>query len=376
MSERLAAVLSGIADAEIARVAAAAIGIAGAALAGPPDVHDLISPHNDRRTLAIKRFSGIASAEGSKRRWSAVCKIVDLDVAPGSVSTWVRPENEQAVYQEEYFVNDSLRFRPARCYHTSIPLPGIAVLWLEDLTTAKGPPFAPADLAQMLRHLGEWNGFHAARAPSLRFKLGEDSVYTRWAAWNYDADLADFRSMRHRPEVRAMYGDRSIEIVFELRDLLLQINQRARTHPHALCFGDCNIGNLFLRRDETVAVDWASLTSDPLGADAGCLLGSAITWGRRFGEVAENERDLFRHYFDGLLASGWRGNADDVRRGHLVHFGFYLLIMAMMPASLKKYAREQVELRSGARWDELPLLAADIVNVLPSYLREMGRLLS
>jgi len=249
MSERLAAVLSGIADAEIARVAAAAVRIADAALAGPPDVHDLISPHNDRRTLAIKRFSGIASAEGSKRRWSAVCKIVDLDVAPGSVSTWVRPENEQAVYQEEYFVNDSLRFRPARCYHTSIPLPGIAVLWLEDLTTAKGPPFTPADLAQMLRHLGEWNGFHAARAPSLRFKLGEDSVYTRWAAWNYDADLADFRSMRHRPEVRAMYGDRSIEIVFELRDLLLQINQRARTHPHALCFGDCNSGSLFLRRD-------------------------------------------------------------------------------------------------------------------------------
>ena len=66
---------------------------------------------------------------------------------------------------------------------------------------------------------------------------------------------------------------------------------------------------------------------------------------------------------------------NEVRRGHLVQFGIYLLSMAMMPASLKKYPREQVELRSGARWDELPLLAAAIVNVLPSYLHEMRRLL-
>ena len=249
------------------------------------------------------------------------------------------------------------------------------VLWLEDLTSAKGPPFTPAVLERMARHLGEWNGYHAAHVPSPKSPAGRDSVFARWNSWHYYEELADFQAMRDGPEVKARFGERPIELAFRLRDLLLGISQRARQHRRTLCFGDCNIGNLFFKDEETVAIDWAGLTYDPLGVDAGSMIGSAITWGRDFASVARQERALFDSYLDGFPASGWHGDRDDVRRAFLVHYGHYLLTMAMFPASLKKFPRAAIEMRMRAAWDEFPALAAGIVDLLPSYLEELPDLL-
>ena len=105
------------------------------------------------------------------------------------------------------------------------------------------------------------------------------------------------------------------------------------------------------------------------------MIGSAITRGRDLASVARHERALFDSYLDGLAASGWQGVRDDVRRAFLVHYGYYLLTMAMLPASLKKFPRAAVEMRMGASWDELPALAAGIVDLLPSYLEELPKLL-
>ena len=58
------------------------------------------------------------------------------------------------------------------------------------------------------------------------------------------------------------------------------------------------------------------------------MIGSAITRGRDFASVARHERALFDSYLDGLTASGWIGDRDDVRRAYFVHYGYYLLTNA------------------------------------------------
>ena len=105
------------------------------------------------------------------------------------------------------------------------------------------------------------------------------------------------------------------------------------------------------------------------------MLGSAITWGRNFVAVAQQERELFEAYFEGLGAAGWRGARDDVRRGYMAHYGFYLLGMAMAPVMLKRYPRAGVEMRMQAKWEEVPALVAGLIDIIPSYLEELPRLL-
>ena len=375
MNWRVVSLLDGIGDAELAGVAAAVLEVADAAPIGVVRADAILSPHGEPRTTGIFKVSGTAGAAGQVRDWSAVAKVVDFSVPPDPMNSWVHPENEASVYTEGYFGGEGLSFRPARCYHISRPSNDIVVLWLEDLTRAMGPPFTSVVLEMMARHLGEWNGYHAGHGPSLKSPTGRDGVFARWNSWHYDEELADFQAMRDRPEMMAMYGVRPIEMAFRLRDLLLGIGRRARQHRRTLCFGDCNIGNLFFKDEETVAIDWAGLTYDPLGVDAGSMIGSAITRGRDFASVARHERALFDSYLDGLAASGWHGDRDDVRRAFLVHYGYYLLTMAMLPASLKKFPRAAVEMRMGAAWDELPALATGIVDLLPSYLEELSDLL-
>ncbi len=96
-------------------------------------------------------------------------------------------------------------------------------------------------------------------------------------------------------------------------------------------------------------MDWASFTLDPLGVDAGSMIGSAITWGRRAMDVARNEGTLFEGYLDGLRAAGRRGERDTVRRGYLLHYGSARARHRQLPAFLKKFNRARVELRAEAK---------------------------
>lgn len=375
LKEREASMLRGIDSGEIALVAAAVLGVSRVELADPPTVEEIISPHGDPRTVALLKVSGSAPIGPGTRPWSTVAKVIDFGVEGHEHSAWVRPENEEAVYGGRYFAGDGLRFRPAHCYRISHPRPQVTVLWLEDLTGATGAPFPVADLARMAEHLGEWNDVQARRPPPSGLQVARDSVFFRWQTWRYEEELAAFAAMRDTPAVRTMYRNWPIEMAFELRDLFLAINKRAERHARTLCYGDINIGNVFWTGAETVAIDWASLTMDPTGVDAGTMIGSAISWGGDAVEIARQERALFARYHDGLRAGGWRGEHDDLRRGYLTHFGHYLLGLAMMPSSLRKYSRKRVEQRMGALWDEIPAQLTGIIDEVPSYLKELRTLL-
>jgi hypothetical protein len=375
MHDRCRQIIEGVAETEIARVAMGATG-SPVTLSGKPLVTTLTASHAAKQTIGVVTVSGRAmQADGSARGWSSVAKLVDLQEQPDGWTQWTRPEIEETVYEEHYFAGAGSGFRPADCYGVSRTEDGVSIFWLEDLTEARRQPFAVAELAQMATHLGEWNGRYLT-PPTLKFGLPTDifdirvnlPVFLKTYALSKEVDPAVFAPY---------YRDVPIEALHEFRALVRAQNERTKQHPHGLAFGDCQLGNLFAADGNTIAVDWTSLASEPVGADGGAMIGSAFTWGTGVAEVARHEGDLFEAYLAGLKAGGWRGNRDDVRRGYFCQFGHYLATgIGLMPVLMAHeiWPRADMEKRLGVPGDEIGDLLAPIVAMLPRYVEELRAL--
>ena len=373
MDERLSTILEQISADDLGRIAAGALGVARASVDAPPDMVEITTPHAEDRTIGIVRVSGKAGGQP----WSSVAKLLDLSLpAPVRVQGVTAPENEEIVYEEGYFSNDGLPLRPARCYLVSRLGPQLKVIWLEDLTGATPPPFSLDDIALIARHFGEWNGRQAANPTTLRFEPGHDGVVHRFHGFDHAMFLARLRELADHRAVRAMYRTNSLDLAPQFVALMERLLVRARVQPHSLCFGDCSAGNLFVLRGETVAIDWASLTIDPLGVDGGCFIGSTLTWGTRYADVVAHERELFAHYVAGLRASGWRFEEADIRRAAFGHLGHYLTNLITMPVMVADgMHRTYLEKRFGMPLEEIPDRGASVVAAMPSYIEELDGLL-
>ena len=148
--------------------------------------------------------------------------------------------------------------------------------------------------------------------------------------------------------------------------------------PHAVAFGDLAAGNVFLKGDEAVAVDWASLTVDPVGVDGGCLAGSPLTWAGG-ATIAAAETELFEAYLEGLREAGWAGNRDDVRRAFLCLYGIYQLYCGLMPVfcgKLQPFPREFIEGRFRTSLETVPEVVAGVIRRFPATINELNHLLS
>lgn len=374
MDERLQLVLRNVPIHELSRVAAGALGVADATIDAPPDLTEITTPHAEDRTIGIVKVSGTAAG----RAWTSVAKLVDLGVpAPARLMGVTAPENEELVYEEGYFVGEGLPLRPAHCYFVSRPTPLLKVIWLEDLTEAKGPPFSLDEIAQIARHFGEWNGRQAAQPPTLNFPVGRDCYVMRFRGWDHATFLKRLRELETHPAVRAMYRHHSLDMAATFVGLMERLLERSATQPHSLAFGDCSAGNLFCLPGETVAIDWASLTDDPLGVDGGCSVGSCTTWGTGYAEVVTHERELFEHYLAGLRSSGWRFDTRDVRRAAFGHLGHYLTNLLTMPVIVADgMHRTFLEKRFGMPLEAMPERGVAAIDAMPSYIDELRELLA
>lgn len=165
--------------------------------------------------------------------------------------------------------------------------------------------------------LGAWNAHHANTPPRLSFEPRTNSFALRWdrtPAWQQLSRLRDLRDHRYFHDA---YKDVSLDAGEEFLKLIEKLNRTVASLPPYLCFGDCNVGNLFSGESETVAVDWASIANDPIGVDAGCMIGSAICWGRDGAAIASEERSLFETYLRAVTGSGNATDPASVRRAYL-----------------------------------------------------------
>lgn len=378
MEGRLARIFSSVSAAEMSSVAAAVLAVADARLQ-TVEFTEIKKPHADPRTIGIVRVSGVASTSGVERTWSCVTKLIDLAV-PNLLGTTVDPRNEVLVYERGYFTGAEGRLRPALCHHISRPTETLTILWLEDLTEAGSPPFDVNQLKMMAHDLGTWNARTAAAPPHLDFPIGSDFQLKRAESFNLGARATDLLELRDEPMVREMFVRHPVEVAVEYVSAYLELIERSRTLPHALALADCPIGNFFHLPGETIAIDWAGLGNEPLGADGGCFIGSALTWGRRFAEVARSERELFESYLAGLRQGGAREDRMVLRSGYLSQLGYYLAFLMTLPTFLAKpkagLSIEYFEKRLDRPAREFGVATADIVDLIPSYVDEIRGLLA
>ena len=376
MDDRIRAIIDGIDLADIGRVASAVLG-EFVNVTSRPDCTEITSPHAEARTIAIVKVAGVAA----EHPWSSVVKILDMSVPtnPRLVGS-TAPETEEIVYEERYFAERPSGLRPARCYLVSRPAPHLKLLWLEDLTVAVGSPFDLNQLREMSRQFGAWNGECAERPPVFKFPLLRETFVHRYRTWDFPTKVKQLAAMWNTPAARTMYRDTPISVVAELVEAVGRVVERGATMPGSLAYGDCSAGNLFFLDGRTIGIDWASLTLEPIGVDAGCLIGSSITWGRGFATNARHERELFDCYVEGLRASSWAGDVDALRIGYFCQFGFYLCASLTLPINLNGtdnfLSGSFFEKRYGMPIAEIPEQARPIVDLAPNFTREMHALLA
>jgi hypothetical protein len=69
---------------------------------------------------------------------------------------------------------------------------------------------------------------------------------------------------------------------------------------------------------EVVLIDWADCGVAPLGAELNALVGtSSLVFGWPPAQARELDQIVFASYLDGLAASGWAGDARQVRLGYV-----------------------------------------------------------
>lgn len=380
MDERLQSILAGVGSDEIAGVAAGALG--GQAVRLRTAGFDEISAHHsDARTIGIVRASGTATAEGdpTPRHWSAVAKVVDLAVE-GQFNGATRPENEENIYERGLFTGTGLPFRPAHCYHISRRTPTLKILWLEDLTSARAPPFELDELAQMAMQLGEWNAVTAAAPPEIDFPVYSSYPARRWDHWRFADRVAELGKVADSRTVRSMFARQPLALADEFVSVFGQLTVRSRSLRHTLAFSDAPLGNFFYQNGETVAVDWSGLGLDPLGGDGGCFIGSAITWGDKFVDVAHAERALFDAYALGLARGGATDDPTEIRCAYLAHAAFYLATIVITPTifdgPFALLSREFLERRYNMTIEQLADQASHVIDLLPGYIEEARNLLA
>jgi hypothetical protein len=377
MDARIATIVRGTTLQTLQQVVAGVLGSdAPVGLDGPPQFAEIRRPHAEDRTIGIVRASGTAGG----RTWSSVVKIVDLAI-PGAERTagltW--PENEEHVYERGLFADEGLSFRAARCYALTRPEGEVRLFWLEDLSGAQGTPFTLEQLARMTRHLGEWNGRHSEAPPTLGFPLGRDAYVRRFSGWNYPKQLARLESNADHPLVRAAFRSGAAATLRALVASTARLLERLSAAPHGLAFGNISAGNVFSLPHETVAIDWASLTDDPVGVDGGCLIGSSFSWGPAFMDVVRAQAELFESYMEGLRAGGWYGERDDARRASLAQIGSYLITTALTPSLLvdgDDWLRNFIEGRFGLPQADVCARLSDLVAILPGFVEEIEGLLT
>ena len=336
--------------------------------------------HADLRTVAVIRYSSTAETQNGTKRWSSVVKVVDSDLDPGRHARSDRPESEIQIYENGYLNHDSLSFRPAKCYKIGNPLDNVKMIWLEDLTGAVQPPWGLDDYLKVANHLGSFNGYFAMNPPELDFDVPVDNYLFKRDLDALRGGVIQLTEHRGTDEVRRAYAEVPVEAAADFAEAFVRLREKIAGFDHCVSFGDAEARNIFPLEHETVGIDWANVSFEPIGHDVGLLIGSALTQHpEEAAMIAINERQIFDSYVEGLRSGGWHGSVDEIRLGALVLIGSYMATIMILPGDLASGELEELrsgyEARHGVPFEQLPDKIKPVIAMLPGAIDEINELL-
>lgn len=243
-------------------------------------------------TRGVFRVSGRARSIEEELKWSLILKIVQQPTAiteeknsrihnPSSHSYWKR---EPAVYQSSFLQTLSGLSTP-RFFGTQQYTDGTIGIWLEDLKDNYDHAWPLERYHLAARHLALFNA---------RFLLEENFPDYEWLCSDWlvsgitrpsssDVALLQSDSTWTHPLVHSAFPKSfkdQFSLILENRNFLLD---RLALLPQTVCHHDASCHNLFSSNTDhsncrTVAIDWASLGTDPIGTDLCQLIFGSILW--------------------------------------------------------------------------------------------------
>lgn len=344
-----------------------------ATLVGAPKWQPVGGRHFDLQTVAVMKCSGRAISGGVEKSWSAVLKHIDLSVETSFHSGWTDPLKEVALYRVDDFFSSEVPFRAADCFLINEHDPQRFTLWLEDLSSANGPPWSAEQYRQASEYLGRFQGKLLTESTRLPFVEESNRYESRWDGWNFERTRNVLEEQRSHPGIQSAYSGAHLDLVIELirtfPALLREIGQIERVLSH----GDCHARNLFLTDDALIAIDWSGISYEPLGSDFGQMVGAGLSWS--FTEmitVAEAMPTLFESYVGGLSAMGWDGDLLTLRLGMAGQFTGYLIAVCSIPTQViadPSFA-EGAAGRMGVPKDEISSATSKFLDVAEPFIRE------
>jgi hypothetical protein len=326
-------------------------------------------------TIADLATVGIWRVQGSRRGWSAVCKVIRHAESAGT--TWhSHPDRDHPFYwrrEAEALGSDLLAglrdgLRPPACYAVVDRDDGTTAIWMEDVAGSPASAWSFDRYRRAARDLGRMQG-RLADGPELAERwLSRDWLQLYVARRSTLGGVVDDAEVWSHPGVEAVVpSDRAAALrqLWVDRQHFLSVLD---TYPRTLCQLDFHPGNLFDVTGDTVVIDWAFAGVGALGEDVGALLVDAVAdFCVEPAQLSELFENLVDGYSAGLAEGGCPRAVDDVRRaiaaGAAAKYGW------LVPGVLSAYQRGRTTLNGrpieeGARaWiaiaDFLATLASD-----------------
>lgn len=375
-------VLASIESVTAIKVARAALSDQSVVSAGTLTLEPTGGVHNDDRTVALVRVAGNATSSATPvpKPWSAVLKVINPAIAANVAAVWNYPESEEKVYRDGLFRNTDVPFRSAKCFMFDELPNGYFHIWLEDLTAAAQPPWDVKQYADSAYNLGRFNGHYVVTGDvPAGLQLPRNNFVNRWNAHDLKPKFETLAVNSGSAIVKQVFSRNQLASILETPNVIDRFIERASSLPTSLAHGDSHARNLFPMNDHTIAIDWAGIADEPLGADAGVLVGSGLSWGdEELQMVIANVDHFYTRYLDGLNDSGWSGNKDGVRIGFFSQFAIYVCFMSLTAGTLAsgdfEARRARREARSGVTLEELPERLKAIAPLLVDRLAEFRSL--
>jgi len=228
-------------------------------------------------SVGIFRVQGVASVKGSDRDWSVILKVIQSPENIGikdtggdyDVTHWNYWKREPLVYLSGILDKLPEGLAAPRCYVVE-ELPGnVAHLWLEEIHDVHKGIWTLQRNSLTSYHLGRLNGMYSSKSTYPDYPwLGKD-INRQWLQMLVISELP----LDH-PLLLSRYPEPDKNPFIQLLLQNERFYAKLGSLPNTLSHGDTYPTNFMSRidssgREQTVALDWALLGLQPLGADLG-----------------------------------------------------------------------------------------------------------
>ena len=308
---------------------------------------------------ALFRWSGRASVDGAEREWSLILKVWRLDAKSDAPERWNYWKREFLAYS-----SGILRDLPgisAPLFLGAIDEGEVASVWLEDVAEDEGRRWPKERYVRAAAHLGRFNGAYVAELPIPNAPFLSRGHLRSWIGRLPWLEFAKAPESWRDPMVAAAFPRPPIARLERLHADAEALFDRLDRLPQTFSHLDAWRSNLLSARtpdgrERTVAIDWSSLGTAPVGQEIAIFVGGSHIWlDAEPRELAAMSAEVFAAYVDGLRDAGWRGDEHFVRFAYAASSALYLA--PLLPFWIARIAdparREWVERKCGRGADEV-----------------------